>query len=275
MSTNDIVIYCNGDSFVNGYELGDEYITGHPGYYNFSVKSSIAQKYNDWYTTTFDINSTLGKMRGDNSQKIFSKQAESAFPNIIHQKTGLKVINAATKYLGNSQASISRNTITDLYGLQKNHKKIIAIIGTTSVNRLELPNEHGTWHNVMLTHTNNPTNHYDNKLQGLLDFYYHYYTEYHLYIEWLKNIMIVKSFCESNDITLFWTTGIYPTVSKKLPDDSDLKAFTDVVNLNYDVNLVTLAKEIDKNVMCPGYHFSHVVHQRAAELFIDKIDELI
>lgn len=45
MST-DVLIYCNGDSFVNGYELGDDYITGHPGYYDYSASIDIAHEYN-------------------------------------------------------------------------------------------------------------------------------------------------------------------------------------------------------------------------------------
>lgn len=275
MST-DVLIYCNGDSFVNGYELGDDYITGHPGYYDYSASIDIAHEYNYWYSNTFDINTDLGKERDDKSKQIFAKQADLAFPNIIHKKTGLKVINAATKYTGNSQASISRNTITDLYELKKEYKKIVAIIGTTSVNRLYIPNENGTWHNIMLGYKNREEkNHYANKLKGFIDFYHHYYTEYHLYIEWLKNVILVKAFCESNDIPLLWTTGIYPAIHEKLPDEPDLKAFVDVANIYYDVNLVSLAKEIDKNVMCPGYHFSHIVHEQAAQLFIDKIDKLI
>lgn len=275
MST-DVLIYCNGDSFVNGYELGDDLITGHPGYYDCNDNRDTGHKYNDWYTKTFDTNNDLGKERDDKSDQILARQAERAFPNIIHKKTGLKVINAATKYLGNSQASISRNTITDLHKLKKEYKKIIAIIGTTSVNRLDLPNEHGTWHNVMLGNkTSEAKNHYGSKLQGLVDFYHHYYTGYHLYIEWLKNVILVKSFCKSNDISLLWTTGIYPAVHETLPDEPDLKAFLSFADIDYEVNLVNLAKEINKNVMCPGYHFSELVHGRAAELFITKIKKLI
>lgn len=275
MST-DVLIYCNGDSFVNGHELGDDLITGYPGYHDYSDTGTIRKKSNIWYSKSFDESTDSCKERNYKTKDIFRKQHELAFPNLIQKHTGLKVINAATTYLGNSQGCITRNTITDLYNLKQQYSKIITIIGVTSINRLDLPNKRGGWHNIMLSGNSvNSKDHYETQVNGLMDFYYHYYKSYHLYIDWLKNVLLIKNFCEVNNIDLLWTTGIHPLVCDDLPDEPDLLAFFNSVKLVYDVNLVELAQTINKQTMCPGYHFSPIVHEKAAELFVEKIYKLI
>lgn len=277
MSTNDVVIYCNGDSFVNGYELADDLLSDYPGCYDFDVDGKTAQIYNDWYQLTFDYTHKLGKERANKSKFIFNKQRDLAFPNLIQQKTGFHVINAALKQLGNSQSCIARNTITDLYNLKQQNKKIIAIIGTTSLNRIDIPNHtNNGWNNVMLSNPKTVTSdHYDEKLQGLLEFYFHYYTDYHLYIEWLKNILLIKNYCFANDIPLLWVTGIYPLTYNELPNEPDLEAFYHSTKIEYDVNMKDLARTVNTKTMTPGYHYSPDIHDKTADILINKMSKYL
>lgn len=273
MST-DVLIYCNGDSFVNGYELADDLIEDHPGYYDFDQRhnAELTKPYSDWYSKTMDGNHYLGKIRNSLSEQIIKDQESKAFPNIMHKKTGLDVINAAVSYLGNSQPSIARNTIADLFQLKQKYKKIIAIIGLTSIDRIIVPHNENNWQNKMLTNTNSKTNnHYEEKVNQLLEFYTHYYKDYHLYYEWYKNLYLIKSFCDQHNIVLLWTSGLEEIIEKGNYKNSDIIALSQVLDLQYDVHLSKIAKEINEKVICPGYHYSGVVHEKAADQFISLI----
>ena len=267
------IIYCNGDSFVNGHELGDDLLSDHPGYYDFSTSVYDAKKYTDWYSNTFDPTHKLGQERKNKSEDIFAKQVQVAFPNIIHEKTGIPVINKAVRYLGNSQESITRNSITDLYFLRKQHKNITAIVSLTSINRITLPKPENSWNVFMLTNLPNPDSEYNKGLGDIFNFYMNFSTDYHLLLDWYKNVILLQNFCKLNDIRLLLTTGFPPYDKGGYEDVNDIEAYRKIANIQFDVDLQKVAQEIDTGVWCPGYHFSPKVHERAADLFIEIINK--
>jgi hypothetical protein len=270
MSNDDFVVYCHGDSFVIGSELGDYLITSYPGYCNYDEKSTEKfRTLNIWYSESYQTNSSVNLERKKNDLNIHNKNIELSFPSVIQKKTNFNVINASIHYLGTSQDCIVRRSITDLYELSKKYKKIIAIIATTSANRIELP-QNESWKNYMLTNLPLAINHYENMIAEVIKFYNYYATEYHLLVNWYKNILLLKQFCQTHNIKLFLTTGI-PNVDYITTESDDLLNLREMVNLSYDVNLDIVAQEINKDVMCPGHHFSPIVHEKAADIFIDLI----
>lgn len=285
MST-DVVVYCNGDSYVNGFELADElFFDDHPGYYDFDQRHnhSLIEPYSEWYTNTMNGNHQSGKYRQKLGTAIIEKQSLYAFPNIINQKTGLDVINAAVPYLGNSQSSITRTTLRDLSLLKQKYKKVIAIIATTSINRILIPigspcfePNCDNWTNKMMTaNKRDSTDHYEQLSENLLEFYKFYYTDYHLLYEWYKNLLLVKIFCQQNDITLFWTSGLEKVKELDNYQVDDIVSIKTLLNLQYDVSLTEIASNINKNVICPGYHYSQIVHEKAADQFIGLISSYL
>lgn len=269
MST-DVVVYCNGDSFCNGTELGDIHITSHPGFYDFEqVGKDVEFSNRKWYRDSIDENHRLGQERNLKRALIQAEEERCAFPSLLQKKLDVKLINKSLKTLGNSQSSITRNTIIDLHHLAKNYKKVIAVICNTSINRLEVPNTL-QWNNLMLGNIPNASNHYEEMLQGLAKFYNYYGTDYHLYTEWYKNIILIKLFCEQQGIKLYWTTGM-PYDNIELHGKDDLLSLVNIANFRYDVHMYDVAKQIGKEVWCPGSHFSPLVHQKVAELFADLI----
>lgn len=116
--------------------------------------------------------------------------------------------------------------------------------------------------------------HYQKTANNLIEFYNHYYTDYHLLVEFYKNVSYLTTYCKSNDITLLWITGM-ATIDKTLNFDTtnlkDYNTFREIADINYALSLDDLAKTINKNVMCPGRHFSEIVHQHAAERLVELI----
>lgn len=274
MSTNDFVIYCNGDSFVNGHELGDSLLSTYPGYYDYDKRvPEITTIYEKWYTDSFNTNLDIGKERELRTSAINELQRKLAFSSIIQKQLNCNVINSSFQQLGNSQGSITRCSITDLYNLSKKYKKVIAIISTTSADRFDIPGSDNNWYNLMLTNKPNPTNHYNELLSEFIKFYMHYGTDYHLLVEWYRNIILLQMFCKSNNIKLFMVTGIPKFDLGEYQDKEDLQAFRELANLKYDVNMVDLAKEIQYKVYCPGYHFAPIVHQKTADILCDLIQK--
>lgn len=282
MST-DVVVYCNGDSFVYGDELGDDLISGHPGYYDYDLIDTEA--YRKWLGDSHTPGHKLYIERNDKNHFIRHKNQKLSFPNKIKQLTGFEVINKAV--YANTQNRIARQTITDLHQLKKEYSgKIAAIIGTTSIGRIEIPYNINyedkknltyvdAWKNIMLPRPiGHGTNHYEKSVNNLIEFYNHYYTDYHLLVEFYKNISSITNYCKLNDISLFYVTG-HTTVEQTLKFDTknlqDYNTLVEISELNYAVKLDDIARTINKNVMCPGRHFSEIVHQHAAERLVELI----
>lgn len=274
MMSTDTVIYCNGDSFVNGHELGDSLLSTHPGYYDYDKRiPEVESIYSNWYRDSFNTNLDIGKERLTKNSEINQLQKQLAFSNIIQKQLSYDVVNASFQKLGNSQGSITRCSITDLYNLSKKYKKVIAIISTTSINRLDIPDTNSNWYNLMLTNYCEPKDHYHTLLLELSKFYMHYGTDYHLLVEWYKNIILLQLFCKENNIKLFTVTGIADADLGNYQDKEDLQILRKTANLIYDVNMVDLAKKIQYDVYCPGYHFSPIVHKKTAEILCELIQK--
>lgn len=273
MST-DVLIYCNGDSYVNGYELGDTLLESHPGFIDYHPnQEKISKDAQEWYRNTYDSNHIYGKDRESKKKQIEKLERELVFSNLIKEKTNYDVINASFEILGNSQGNITRRSITDLYNLRPKYKKIFAIIATTSPNRLDLPDERGEWNNLMLGNRPPVTDDYTSNLVGLFDFYIRYGTDYHLLMNFYKNIILLKSFCKEYDIKLLLTTGCSLPNITGYEDKDDLEAFRKIANLSHDINLNEVAKLMHNNVWCPGYHVAPAVHEKASDMFIELISK--
>ena len=104
-----------------------------------------------------------------------------AYPQKVANKINAECYNNA--YGGSSIDRIARTTITDLAGLKNEKKDIVAIIGTTSIFRIELPAEQRTWL------CGQPTVNNDHTIKPITDYYIKYYSDYHATTNYYKNLI--------------------------------------------------------------------------------------
>lgn len=268
-------IYCNGDSFVHGTELGDHVLTNHPGYLdlNCSLKETNAAK--DWYNKTRDQSKVEYQERMTKLDLIQQQEQTLRFSYVLEKITNIPTINNA--FGGISFDHITRVTITDLHELSKTDNDIIAVIGLTDPARIELPYKlrlnyskdekfQDNWKNFMVQNNFEPADHYDELVNNILMFNRVYNTEYHIQTNLFKNLLLIKNFCEIKKIKLILLKPfkVINNLVTKNPKN-DLFALQESVNLKFDVEMDVIAEKIEKNTHCPGRHFSPIVHTKVAE----------
>jgi hypothetical protein len=258
-----MIIYCNGDSFVSGHDLGDDILPEFPGYCSAHQCSSI---FRSWFLSTFN-----DRIRNPEIvKKTIELEKERAFPGLLSSVYEYKVVNNAAP--GASIDRIARTTIKDLIQLKNKHKDLIAIIGVTDIARSEVPGIKSTW--VTISPSIKGIN---DAFDSLLRFKVEYEKNYHGLVKFYKNAILIQDFCKINSIKLFWVH----TVGKKLNEmqfepkyevEEDLKNFKDYLNMEYILNMQTIADASKyRNVWGPGGHFSPDMHQ----LFANEIDKFI
>lgn len=275
-----MLIYCNGDSFVQGVELGDTIIPEHPTFKHFTDNLDEAKK---WLAKTYDHNHDYGKIRELNSTQIIKLEYERAFPHKLGKLLNVPVINHGMG--GSSLDRIVRTTITDLISLKKDHDNIIAIIGDTHYSRSELANFeyidsldiagfNRYW--VCLSTTYHMSGR--EPLEPILDYKIRYEKNYHMLVNYYKNIIMLQDFCKSNDITLHWVS-CHDDISRnskpepEYENDICLNNFIEYADLDFIVRMEEVAERLHYDVYCPGGHFSEKVHEEVASIIANIIKE--
>lgn len=262
MST-DLFLYANGDSFVQGVELGDFLKTEFPGYYNFNEERPA--HIHKWFLEDQQRN----KFTSDELlKKIAVEEYNRNFVAKIQQKLNCKFLNSGLG--GSSNDRIIRVTIQNLIEIKKQHKNVVAIIGTSDPSRLELPNNNNTalWRPYFLSTTDNINN-------ELSKYYLLNLSRYHRMVLFYKNVILLQDFCKVNNIKLLWLAGNANIIDDNNVTDrksvEDYNNFKEYANFSYTVEMPKIAKDINDGVMCPGYHFSEKVHDATATILLEKI----
>ena len=292
-----MIIYCNGDSFTSGVDLADYLIPGYPGGTPMSPRETGQQTPDvreaaNWHKNTYDNSHQLGKLRQTKMRAIQNEEFNRAWPNKLHNLSGYPVINNAQS--GSSMDRIARTTVSDLISLKEEHANIISIIGLTGIDRSELPTSGRPWTGssfssfsswVDIIH-HRPGLHPD--LAPIFDYKLKYETDYHCYINFYKNVILIKNFCSVNNIRLyfvlplplppkFWQSGYKPhplDVDAKfsVTDIESIKNLENYANLVPAINMTDIATSCKlPEVYAPGGHFAESIH----EIVADKLFNII
>jgi hypothetical protein len=262
-----MIIYCNGDSYIAGVELGDHILPDHPGYMPQNLSPEEYTVFDNWIQSTYADDY---KLRDEHYHQLIRLEREACFSGILSSRYGYNVVNNALG--GASMERITRTTITDLINLKKTHKDIIAIIGTTEISRTEFPHETYGWEPFMY----NQKFFKDYYAENLRQFKLQYQKDYHDLIYFYKNAILIQDFCKLNDIKLFWIATSC-NINEYAPEEEykneiDFLNFKEYLNLKYtlDMSEEVHKSNIDK-IYCPSYHYSPETH----ELFAHKLNTIL
>jgi len=257
--TTDLFLYANGDSFVKGDELGNFLKTDFPGYYNFGEEKP--EHIHRWFLEDQRRTTEIELLK-----KIAIEESNRNFVAKIQKNLNCKFLNSA--FGGSSNDRITRVTIADLIEIKKQHKNVVAIIGTAEPSRLELPNNSNVipWKPCFLSATdkiNNEVSKYFLLNSG----------HYHRMLMFYKNVILIQDFCKVNSIKLLWVAGNANIIENNVVNKNieDYNNFKEYANFRYAIEMPKIAKTINNDVMCPGYHFSEKVHESVATLLLEKI----
>lgn len=257
-----MIIYCNGDSFVAGHDLGDDMLNGFPGYSPF--QHNFIQ--HNWYMSSFNKNIRFG----DGYEKVLKLEKERAFPGLLSSEYEYNVVNDA--FPGASMDRIARTTISTLIQLKKKNTDLIAIIGTTDISRTEIPGTDSIWTSISPT-----INSINNTIDSLLRFKIEYEKDYHCLVNFYKNAILIQDFCTVNNIKLFWVHTMGGVITEIKTEHSyqaeaDLESFKDYLKLEYILNMEIIAKEGKyQDALGPGGHYSPTMHK----IFAKEINKII
>lgn len=274
-----MLIYCNGDSFVAGVELGDNILPDYPGLTDFAGDLLPASK---WIAKTYDPKHPYNAERTTRFNELVELEYQRAFPNKLSQKLNVPVINHALG--GSSMDRIVRTTITDLISLKEEHSDIIAIIGDTHCSRsevanyefLEFPDAVGFnqyWACLSTTYSMSGRE----PLKPILEYKIRYEKNYHMLVQYYYNVIQLQDFCKANNIKLYWVSsqdGIEYTIpEKQYSDDLCYNNFVKYANLEYTIRMKSIAQEMNHKVLCPSRHFGENVHEEVANRLANIIKE--
>lgn len=282
-----MLIYCNGDSFVSGCELGDDLLTGYPGLLPWPPDTKQHELNKEWVRKTHaPVQIWQMHERGNIVDQITKLEFERAFPNKVSMATGIPVINRAIH--GASMDRIVRTTMTDLYNMKKEspNEEIIAFIGTTYPYRWEVAydvaNQHDMhgfpqdWICISSSYTIDAESDYLKGIKKYKTVYYHYY---HALVNYYKNIILLQDFCKLNNIKLYWIATYdnlikYPLDLEQYEDRLDINALMEYANLEYtlDMREIVETEFVDQPIMCPGGHFGEPIHERIAQEIVKIIN---
>lgn len=259
----DLFLYANGDSFVRGVELGNFLKPDFPGYYNFNEERP--DHIHRWFLEDQQKSKSVSN---ELLNQISTEEYGRNFVAKIQKKLNCKFLNNAIG--GSSNDRITRVTITDLIEIKKQHKNVVAIIGTADPSRLELPNDLDSllWKPFFLSNTDNINN-------EISKYFLLNLGRYHRMLMFYKNVILLQDFCKVNSIKLLWLAGNSNIIEDNKVNDrkniEDYNNFKEYANFSYAVEMPKVAKDINVGVMCPGYHFSETVHDATANILLEKI----
>lgn len=276
-----MIVYCNGDSFFAGDELGDDILTGHPGY---AVYYKIPKYLTEWIQNSWNTDHSLYTERKMLWQQIVDLGKQRAFPNKLSNLLNIPVIN--NSHGGASMDRIVRTTITDLIELKKTTSDIVAIIGTAPLSRSEVSNcqDNKTYipdsvgdpqHWISINAAYIKAGEEDTK--DLIYYINQYTKNYHMLFSFYKNVMLLQEFCKSQNIALFWvaTDSDVTDVPIEQPyqNSRDLNNFQEHIDFKYTLSMYEIARELMHEVRCPSGHFSEKVHDEIAAKFSTMLKE--
>ena len=137
-----MIIYCDGDSYIAGTELGDDILPEYPGCLPIYHSKKDLVNNRRWLDRTND-NGDLSQIRNQLREKIGFLEKERAFPKKIAKKLNIEVVNAALG--GSSMDAICRRTLSNLIKL-KDKDNVVAVVGISDPWRFELPNSNSAAH---------------------------------------------------------------------------------------------------------------------------------
>jgi len=261
-----MVVYCNGDSFVAGVELGDDILPEYPGALPFNASNEVRKKSKQWIDKTYDNAHPWSTIRQHNNNLIRLHEKNRAWPNKLSSLLGISVINSAQG--GSSMDRIARTSISDLIVLKKKHERIVAVIGITEPSRAELASEQYLWHDVIL-HLNYDS---DILLHSLVKYKICHETSYHHMVNFLKNVILIKDFCKVNDIELIWLTPIGDPILKVEPNKQDYHDLLEYSDFKPSIKMYDIAEDCGlADVILPSCHWAESIHALVAQ----KLSHLI
>jgi len=257
-----MIIYCNGDSFTAGTELGDDILPGYPGTMDFTSTAEQRASFEKWKRSTHDP-SRLGPTRDANRFLIEKLEKERSWPNKLSKLANTEVVNNAEG--GSSMDRIARTTVCDLLRLKETSNDITAIIGTTSELRFEVGNKL-FWQSILVS------SHVTKDIEPLVRFKVEYETDYHAFVNYFKNIIYIQDFCRANGFKLYFVSPnyIYPNF-KLLQKNQDLFDMVKYADLKYELILQEVAEKINYNALTPTLHHSEAVHEEVAKILYEKL----
>jgi hypothetical protein len=258
---HDTFLYANGDSFVEGCELGDFLISSHPGYYNFNNRRP--QQFDSWLRQSNDGSTDIGKERIHKEKLIKQEEYKRNFASKLQQQLGVEYKNNAKG--GSSFERIIRTSLIDLIEISKTKKNIVALIGTSEPRRISIPAPVND--DLWMCATMNTTN---DAAKPIMDYHLAYFNDYHALLLMYKNIILMQEFCKSNGIKLLWIAG-NSDITEETITHSEIKCLMEYSKFKYTLSLPEIARQIDAGAMAPGYHFSEIVHTEAASRLLDKL----
>jgi hypothetical protein len=264
-------LYSNGDSFVEGCELGDFLLSGYPGAVGIHEIHVIENKnIRQWFNDTRLMNTPLWHERKKLLPEIEQEEKARNFTTKLAKSLGVNFFNNALG--GSGMDRITRTTISDLIELKKTEKNIVALIGTTEPLRMELPvmNTNPWWP----VHPGNSVN--DKMMNDVVNYYSMNVGNYHKMLAFYKNVILIQDFCKINAIKLLWVSGNSNIVNdfdieQQYADQKDIQQLTDYANFKLSADMQQIAKSIVDKTVLPGYHYSEIVHEETAR----QLKELI
>ena len=266
-----MIIYCDGDSYASGAELGDILLPDHPGFVLIDIPNHIDNERLLWKKRT-QYNGDLYPVR----QKLFNEikrlEKEKAFPNKIAKKLNIEVITAAVE--GSSMDAICRRTLSNLIKL-KNKDNTVAFIVTTDPWRFELPapeSRLAAW-TCILPNSKSHVN-LNERTAAVFKYMLSANKNYHCLIRYYKNIISIQDFCKVNNIKLFfleWHRIVNVQIESEFKNDEDYINLKKYANFKVDLDISqermrTIFKT--KNIICPGLHYNEDVHEYIANELI-------
>lgn len=253
-----MIVYCNGDSFVAGTELADYMLPEYPGCLPFNASETLRQKNREWIGKTYTKSHEWSTVRHSHRHFIEDEERARAWPTKLHNLLGCEVINAALG--GSSMDRIARSTVTDLISLQKENDSIVAVIGTTGMDRYEVAHDSQPWVDIIphySTHSNT---------EEIINYKLKYEKDYHVFVNFYRNVIFVKDFCEVNNIKLIWLSAASDeasrlTIEEQYKNEKDLLNLKEYAQLKYSIDMFDIASTCGlANVFAPSHHFSEEVH---------------
>lgn len=239
------------------------------------------------YATYFARNWQWVKTHKDKTQLdlINATQIENRFSTLVHNQirsSNFDVINNATN--GACIERIKRTSLEDLVKYKNQYDRIIAVIGDTTADRLEVPNcfpeNTDDWYSLIPT--NILTDDYyksSPSLRGLQDVARFYVTEgkeIHSLTRYWQSALAIYDFCKLNDIELIWATAnnfnSFDYVTRASMKYEPLVDIMNYLKLHPAIDMSKILKESGlKNVRCLGGHFN----MEAQKVIADYIVQLL
>ena len=266
-----MIIYCDGDSYIAGTELGDDILPEYPGCLPIYHSKKDLVNNRRWLDRTND-NGDLSQIRNQLREKIGFLEKERAFPKKIAKKLNIEVVNAALG--GSSMDAICRRTLSNLIKL-KDKDNVVAVVGISDPWRFELPNSNNDTVPWICIHPFSSGDH----IKDVMKYMVSTSKFYHSMVKFYKNVITIQDFCKLNNIRLIFIDRnlirlaetqikIVETQFENCEDYINLKNYSNFkANLNISLSDLGCTFKTE-SILCPSYHYAEIVHEYIADEII-------